>query len=196
MSSSRQRQKDDSVRIGQTGSCHSLVESLIICSSRGENKTWWSGREVRDSPYPSLLTGRLIITTTHSTLFRSKHRRTDTVTPREIEFASVFYLSHVLFLFKHTSKRLRLLWQSRMLLWPFPRRKIWNLQDVNRLWICGGSVSCRQQGVSWQGERWKVKEQIRGAGGTVDGKEQMYWTWRIKRMKACQMFKDVEVASY
>ncbi len=71
MSPSGRRQKDDSVRIGQTGSCHSLVESLIICSSRGANETWWSGREVRDSPYPSLLTGCLIITAIHSTLFNS-----------------------------------------------------------------------------------------------------------------------------
>jgi len=47
---STQRQKEDSVRIGQTGSCHSLFESLIIRSSRGENKTWWSVWEVRDSP--------------------------------------------------------------------------------------------------------------------------------------------------
>lgn len=74
------------MRIGQTGSCHCLVESLIICSSRGANETWWSGREVRDSPYPSLLTGRLIITATHGTVFPGKHRRTDRVTPREIEF--------------------------------------------------------------------------------------------------------------
>lgn len=60
---------------------------------------------------------------------------------------------------------------------------------------CGfveGSVSCGRQGVGWQVERWKVKEHIRGS---VDGKEQMYWTWRIKGMKACQMFKDVAVAS-
>lgn len=60
------------MRIGQTGSCHCLVESLIICSSRGANETWWSGREVRDSPYPSLLTGRLIIAAAHGTVFPGK----------------------------------------------------------------------------------------------------------------------------
>lgn len=120
MSPSGRRQKDDSVRIGQTGSCHSLVESLIICSSGGANETWWSGREVRDSPYPSLLTSRLITTATHSTLFNSLPIKTQENRQSHLEKWSLrgfsLHVFHILFQFKHMRKRLCLLLQSRMLL--------------------------------------------------------------------------------